>query len=216
MPRMADRDDQVDRREARRVQVWTAVIAALSPVAVALIGLAATGSRISSDVGPTPAPTVTVTVTTAASPVSGAQTSNSAVPNSEASNGSLPPTGTPVVRHAANGVKVAHQGDNIDLNAPADDPTWGAASADDETDTVGYEYGTLYFTGAAYVTLNEAATYRSCSTATGYADNESLDANDLKNKKTCLKLTTGRFGTIEVTAHESRKTAVLNLTIWES
>jgi hypothetical protein len=195
------------------VPIIVALITTLGLVTTTLITVLVRGTDASSEVAAAPAPTVTVT---AAGPTVTVGPSGPSRPSQSSTASGSPGSGQAAnVRHEADGVKVAHQGESIDLNAPASDPVWASGVSSSEPDTLSYSYGYVYLVGAGYVTLDKIADYESCRQATGYSADVQIDVNELENAKTCLKLASGRFGNIEVTAHDSRKDATLSLTVWE-
>ena len=203
---------QRDEAAARKTQIWIAVIAALSGIMVAAIGLvgtlAATNRSITSN-DPSTVPTVTTTVF-----VPGEGSSASApVPDSSPSGARPTNSSAPGIYHTGR-VSLAANGRTIDFEAPPDDPKWGDGSS---LDRISIHYiGELEMTLDTFVVpRGTEATYEYCSGGTLYSPYDSNDSPKLGQGTTlCAQATSGRYGSISVVKRSS-EAWTLEITTWE-
>lgn len=119
----------------------------------------------------------------------------------------------PAVRRSG---EVTVADDTIDLNAPAEDPTWGANkergiyAIDGD---LSYSWGTVKIEGEYLVPSGKQVSHATCSTATGYQRADSLRPADLE-REICVRLDSGRFAAIKMTDWTS-DAITLNITTWE-
>lgn len=126
---------------------------------------------------------------------------------------SVPTDRSPAVRHQGE-VRLASGGDEIDINAPSSDPTWGVPAG--YTESISFSSGSLQLWDLDIVKLGggEAATYENCSTRTDYAYVNSVDADTLDGLDVCVRSEGGRFAALRLTGYDS-DSATLDITTWQ-
>ena len=214
---MVGQDEQIDRREARRTQIWTAIIAATSPVVVALITLGATGSRITSDATAAPQPTVTVTRTVLAPSSTGGSTSGK--PTSDPTQ---PVPAEPKVRQTGI-LKMTSLSPDADLDAT--DKTWcrNRESGDGVFEGPSYiSAGGSDFTFASEYTILDGgdATYQSCADAPDYVDGNQNDywipIGQLEaGTVLCVHTSADRYARLLVRKEPTPRLVEFDVTVWE-
>lgn len=134
-------------------------------------------------------------------------------PTTSAPNSSAP------VRHEGT-VMLAIEGDAIDLNSPANDPTWGVSESADRDDMVRYNYALGYYLeliGVEIARMQSASNYQACRVATNYASlsMDRIEMDDIPDTpRLCLRLSSGRYAAL----HKVKRTAdsaTIGLTVWE-
>lgn len=213
----------MERREARRLQLWSVLVTALATIVVAIIGLfgtlSATGRAITSD-ATAPQPTVTVTRTVAAPPPALGSTTGST--NSPAAAGGT----TPKVRQTAalrvdNSSRTNTTGTTADLDAT--DKQWGAAgsSGDGKTEGPGYPSytGDILEIDAPYALIDPGTNveYQTCVDAPGYQEGYTTVAiGDLAaGRVICVRTTANRYARLTV-KHEATPSRIdFDVTVWQ-
>lgn len=111
-------------------------------------------------------------------------------------------------------VTLAKDGDVIDLNSA--EPNFGAARYSSSQDTLSYD-GTVLRLGygiSALTLTEEVAQYESCAAESGYVRAGKIEPHLLGSPKTCLRLSTGRFATIQVSRSDNASADVV-VSVWE-
>lgn len=119
----------------------------------------------------------------------------------------------PAIRMSAT-VTLAKDGDVIDLNSA--EPNFGAARYSSSMDTLSYS-GTAVRLGygVSALTLTEGtAQYESCAAESGYSQIGKIEPHLLSAPATCLRLSTDRFATIQV-SRSNVSSADIAITVWE-
>lgn len=108
----------------------------------------------------------------------------------------------------------------IDLNSPSSDPTWGTDEIPSyplQSDILSYSWGTIHIQ-ADYLPMPRASKvdYEACSTATGYRQGlaQNIEPDDLEEADTCVHLESGRFAKVRL-LDITDDTAVMDITVWE-
>jgi hypothetical protein len=113
--------------------------------------------------------------------------------------------------------EVTSGGDSIDINAPADDPIWGAGEVEAyEAGGVKLNYGRLYIEDASILMLNpgETASYEVCRARTGYVSARDIDVSTLEGSNVCIRTAEGRFATVRL-VDSGEDFVTLDITTWE-
>jgi len=121
------------------------------------------------------------------------------------------------IRHSGL-IELAENGDSIDLNAPATDPTWGA-TRNNGSDRARFHQGQLEIVGAESLTLDgRMADYATCSTGAGYTrgptESAFFDPASLTGNQ-CIRLQSGRYATIKLVEAADER-ATFSITVWEN
>lgn len=111
-------------------------------------------------------------------------------------------------------VKLAKDGDVVDLNST--DPNFGATRYSSSMDSMSYN-GTAVRLGygvSALTLTEEIAQYESCAAESGYSQIGKIEPHLLTAPVTCLRLSTDRFATIQVSRSDESSADII-ITVWE-
>jgi len=111
-------------------------------------------------------------------------------------------------------VTLAKDGDVIDLNST--EGNFGAARYSSSMDSLSYNGETVRLGyGISTLTLTEViAQYGSCAAQSGYSQIGKIEPHLLGAPATCLRLSTGRFATIQVPRSDGASADIV-ITVWE-
>jgi len=119
----------------------------------------------------------------------------------------------PAIRMSAT-VTLSKDGDVIDLNST--EPNFGAARYTSSMDTLSYNgwAGRLGYGISALTLTSGTAQYESCAAESGYSQIGKFEPHLLSAPATCLRLSTDRFATIQVSRYDDVSADVV-VSVWE-
>ncbi len=129
----------------------------------------------------------------------------------------VPPEIDPQEAHdirAAGTIKLAADGDTIDLNSTLDN--FGASDTYLGQDSLTYDGETLNSGyGMSSLDLGDtAASYETCAVATGYQEQSAFEPHRLRDGTVCLRLASDRYAKVEVKRYDENS-ATVAVTVWD-